>query len=221
MSELVTRQDREGIAKLSLNRPETLNALSPRLFEELRAHLDAIGNEILYTVGKGRTNDGGGFPNDNQNYGMRVRSSDGTNAYVSFIFRNSTGTQWNVWNGPPVFTEGSGWHHIAVKHTFGDGSLTRAYVDGTEYTGTWYVAGGFGNGDAAPYQDNDDLTDTLEATHSDMTSTGAELTFTNVLTNAKKLCMLLVGENAAGADPERGLVSGKLVDSILTNGLVG
>jgi enoyl-CoA hydratase/carnithine racemase len=45
MSELVTRQDRDGIATLSLNRPETLNALSPRLFEELRAHLDAIGNE--------------------------------------------------------------------------------------------------------------------------------------------------------------------------------
>ena len=45
MSELVTRQDREGIATLSLNRPETLNALSPRLFEELRSHLDAIGTE--------------------------------------------------------------------------------------------------------------------------------------------------------------------------------
>ena len=45
MSELVTRQDREGIATLSLNRPETLNALSPRLFEELRSHLDAIGKE--------------------------------------------------------------------------------------------------------------------------------------------------------------------------------
>jgi len=45
MSELVTRQDRDGIATLSLNRPETLNALSPRLFEELRAHLDAIGKE--------------------------------------------------------------------------------------------------------------------------------------------------------------------------------
>ena len=45
MSELVTRQDREGIATLSLNRPETLNALSPRLFEELRAHLDGIGED--------------------------------------------------------------------------------------------------------------------------------------------------------------------------------
>jgi enoyl-CoA hydratase/carnithine racemase len=45
VSELVTRRDRDGIATLALNRPETLNALSPRLFEELRAHVDAIGKE--------------------------------------------------------------------------------------------------------------------------------------------------------------------------------
>jgi enoyl-CoA hydratase len=45
MSELVTRQDADGIATLTLNRPETLNALSPALFEELRAHLDAIAEQ--------------------------------------------------------------------------------------------------------------------------------------------------------------------------------
>lgn len=42
MSELVTRSDRDGVATLSLNRPEVLNALSPSLFVELRAHVDAI-----------------------------------------------------------------------------------------------------------------------------------------------------------------------------------
>jgi enoyl-CoA hydratase/carnithine racemase len=42
---LVEREDRDGIAILSLNRPETLNALSPNLFVELRAHIDAIGNQ--------------------------------------------------------------------------------------------------------------------------------------------------------------------------------
>lgn len=46
MSELVTRSDREGVATLTLNRPETLNALSPRLFEELRAHVDAIAADV-------------------------------------------------------------------------------------------------------------------------------------------------------------------------------
>ena len=45
MSELVTRQDENGIATLTFNRPETLNALSPALFEELRAHLDSIAEQ--------------------------------------------------------------------------------------------------------------------------------------------------------------------------------
>lgn len=43
MSEpLITREDAEGVCILSLNRPEVLNALSPNLFVELRAHLDAL-----------------------------------------------------------------------------------------------------------------------------------------------------------------------------------
>ena len=35
--QLVTRVDDSGVAVLTLNRPETLNALSPNLFNELRA----------------------------------------------------------------------------------------------------------------------------------------------------------------------------------------
>jgi enoyl-CoA hydratase/carnithine racemase len=46
VNELVTRADKDGIATLTLNRPETLNALSPRLFEELRAHVGAIGGAL-------------------------------------------------------------------------------------------------------------------------------------------------------------------------------
>lgn len=42
MSDLVLRSDADGVATLTLNRPEALNALSPSLFVELRAHLDAI-----------------------------------------------------------------------------------------------------------------------------------------------------------------------------------
>ena len=42
---LVTREDRDGIAILSLNRPEALNALSPMLFIELRQHIDNISTE--------------------------------------------------------------------------------------------------------------------------------------------------------------------------------
>jgi len=43
---LVTRESREGVAILSLNRPQALNALSPAMFVELRAHLEQIATEI-------------------------------------------------------------------------------------------------------------------------------------------------------------------------------
>ncbi len=46
MSALVLRTDADGIATLTLNRPETLNALSPALFVELRGHIDAIAGSI-------------------------------------------------------------------------------------------------------------------------------------------------------------------------------
>ena len=57
---LVERKDDGGIAILTLNRPEALNALSPQLFVELRAHIDAIAaapDEIgcVILAGKGRS----------------------------------------------------------------------------------------------------------------------------------------------------------------------
>ena len=42
MKDLVLRADDEGIASLTLNRPDALNALSPNLFIELREHLKII-----------------------------------------------------------------------------------------------------------------------------------------------------------------------------------
>ncbi|WP_339714715.1 enoyl-CoA hydratase/isomerase family protein [uncultured Sneathiella sp.] len=46
MKELVKRQDVEGVAILSLNRPEALNALSPSLFVELHEHVKALAEQI-------------------------------------------------------------------------------------------------------------------------------------------------------------------------------
>lgn len=40
--ELVVRSDREGIATLTLNRPQKRNALNAQSFEQLRAHIDDI-----------------------------------------------------------------------------------------------------------------------------------------------------------------------------------
>jgi enoyl-CoA hydratase/carnithine racemase len=45
MAGLVERTDSNGVAVLCLNRPEALNALSPKLFEELRAHVERLGTE--------------------------------------------------------------------------------------------------------------------------------------------------------------------------------
>lgn len=46
MAALVLREDTDGIAILTLNRPESLNALSPNLFIELRELIDTIQQQI-------------------------------------------------------------------------------------------------------------------------------------------------------------------------------
>ena len=55
---LVVRSDREGVATLTLNRPEKLNALTPGVFVELRTHLDAIASDdsvrCVVLTGSGR-----------------------------------------------------------------------------------------------------------------------------------------------------------------------
>ncbi len=45
MTELITRTDRDHVVTLTLQRPETLNALSPALFVELRSLIDALAAE--------------------------------------------------------------------------------------------------------------------------------------------------------------------------------
>jgi enoyl-CoA hydratase/carnithine racemase len=50
MAGLVERADSEGVAVLCLNRPDVLNALSPKLFAELRAHVERLAGETE-TVG--------------------------------------------------------------------------------------------------------------------------------------------------------------------------
>jgi enoyl-CoA hydratase len=43
--QLVLRHDAEGLATLTLNRPEKLNALTPAMFVELRSHVDALADD--------------------------------------------------------------------------------------------------------------------------------------------------------------------------------
>jgi len=60
MTDLVTRDQKDGVCELTLRRPDVLNALSPSLFEELRAHLDAIAQSpddvgCVILCGEGRS----------------------------------------------------------------------------------------------------------------------------------------------------------------------
>ena len=60
MSEpLVLRDDMDGVATLTLNRPDKLNALNPALFVEFRAHVDAIATDetigCVIVTGAGRS----------------------------------------------------------------------------------------------------------------------------------------------------------------------
>ncbi|MCP3856314.1 MAG: enoyl-CoA hydratase/isomerase family protein [Actinomycetia bacterium] len=56
---LVKRSDDDGVATLTLNRPEALNALSPGSFVELRAHVDALTiddyTRVVILRGEGRS----------------------------------------------------------------------------------------------------------------------------------------------------------------------
>lgn len=53
---LVLREDRDGLCTLTLNRPDKLNAISPALFDELCAHVEALaadGGELGVVVLRG------------------------------------------------------------------------------------------------------------------------------------------------------------------------
>jgi enoyl-CoA hydratase len=58
-STLVLRDDRDGVATMTLNRPEKLNALTPAVFAALRSHLEAIAADedvrCVVLAGAGRS----------------------------------------------------------------------------------------------------------------------------------------------------------------------
>ena len=60
MSDLILREDDDGLCTLWLNRPEQLNSLSPNLFVDLRRHIDELATQTdtvgcVIIAGKGKS----------------------------------------------------------------------------------------------------------------------------------------------------------------------
>jgi hypothetical protein len=77
----------------------------------------------------------------NQNYFVRINAGA-----VQFYFRNVGNTSNVTYTTSDTPISVGRWYHIAVAHTFGDGSLTRIYVNGVNRPGTWAS----GTGDELP-----------------------------------------------------------------------
>lgn len=75
---------------------------------------------------------------NNQNYYVRVNAGQ-----LQFYFRNSANTANIVFTTTDTPIVVNRIYNIVVAHTFGDGSLTRIYVNGVNRPGTW--SGGTGD----------------------------------------------------------------------------
>ena len=110
---------------------------------EAMVSLDQLRDQAAILT-KGRTSNAG-FPAHNQNWAFRLKSTNGGQAGVNFLFR-SKGTKdqpadWHRWTSNQGFTVGDGWHHIAISYRFGDPGSIRGYLDGKPVKGKWDMGG--------------------------------------------------------------------------------
>ncbi len=114
---------------------------------------EARSGSPMYVIGKGRTGSPK-FARDNQNWAMRVVSSENT-AKISFLFASSRGagdSHWHRWTSEAGFLLGTGWHHLAVAYRFGTPESIQGWIDGRPTTGSWDMGG---QTDKEPVVDND------------------------------------------------------------------
>ena len=99
-----------------------------------------------YIIGKGRTYNRG-FNSNNQNYALRLASSQGT-AQLSFYFvdeevvnKGSSETNGHRWTSTAGVPQDGDWHHVALVYEFGKPESIRGYIDGKPTSGKWDLAG--------------------------------------------------------------------------------
>lgn len=120
--------------------------------------LESIGSgHMVYLLGKGRHGERGqGLGEMNQNYAVRLKGDSGA-MRLGFLFTSEnpeTGNRaWHRWWSNQSVPD-SGWHHVAVVYTFGEGDSLRAYIDGEKADGIWDMGG---KTDLPPVNDADDL----------------------------------------------------------------
>jgi mono/diheme cytochrome c family protein len=122
---------------------------------ETWVRLDAIASDQnVYLLGKGRTHKAG-FPQENQNYALRLRGV-GHEGRPSFLFAtNKNGkSAWHRWTMNSGFRPGARWHHVAVSYQFGKPDSIQGWLDGKQIDGTWDMDGPTTE---APVADADDL----------------------------------------------------------------
>ena len=117
-----------------------------------------MGRDAPYILSKGRLNYASAT---DQEYDLRLSIWDDTvgggtsspTIRVDFLGRNADDDTWHKWHSYAGFELNSGWHHVALSYTFGNGGTMKGYVDGVGDNGTWTR----GDGNFTPYQDEEDI----------------------------------------------------------------
>ncbi|MBU6179871.1 MAG: hypothetical protein KGR69_09400, partial [Verrucomicrobia bacterium] len=136
---VVKDRERGGPANLRFSLGETLVI-------EAWVKVKELGKgEMAYLLGKGRHGKlGADLGEDNQNYAVRLKGAEG-GAEVGFLFTsedpaNGGRREWHRWWSKSLVPE-SGWHHVAVVHTFGKKDGLRVLIDGKPTGGVWDLGG--------------------------------------------------------------------------------
>ena len=98
----------------------------------------SIGNYAA-VVSKDITNDASPY---HRNYEMIFDTS----SHLLFIYRNSTGSSWEIYTSSGTYTDTNNWHFYGISYTYGNAASCALYVDGQAITGSWTT----GDGSDAP-----------------------------------------------------------------------